>query len=67
VPASCERARDFEAGHILGFFQSDAIRPKAKAMLAQWMTAMDAAGTRADEQEQAKFETMANALTLDLQ
>lgn len=39
--------------------------PKAKAMFAQWMTAMDAAGTNARDTEGAKFNTLVNELKLD--
>ena len=44
---------------------ADIANPKVKAMFAQWMTAMDTAGTRQGQAEEAKFHTLMNELKLD--
>ncbi|MFD1555407.1 hypothetical protein ACFSHT_07145 [Paraburkholderia silviterrae] len=54
-----------EAKRFINSFKRPTAQAKAKKIVAQWMTTMDAIGSSVSEQEAAKFDTLANELQLD--
>jgi len=61
----CQKTKNDAADTFKEKFGGDIANPKVKAMFAQWMTAMDTAGTRLGQAEEAKFHTLMNELKLD--
>jgi hypothetical protein len=51
---------------IIDSYQSEEQKRDARAMITQWIIAMRSAGKPNEQSEQAKFETLANILELQL-
>ncbi|MDR5811195.1 hypothetical protein [Caballeronia sp. LZ019] len=54
-----------EAKRFINGFKRPVMQSKAKKLVAQWMTTMDAIGSSVADQEAAKFDTLANELQLE--
>lgn len=63
--SACPETKSEALSKFKETFGPASANPKVKAMFAQWMTAMDTAGSRVGKQEEAKFNTLANELKLD--
>jgi len=63
--SACAKGKSEEVSKFKETFGPASANPKVKAMFAQWMTAMDTAGSRVGEQEETRFHTLANELKLD--
>ena len=52
---------------FINSFKAASVKAEAKALIAQWITALDSIGTNIAENENAKFQTIANSIYIDMQ